>query len=218
MTRCPYVIQLSVLCVLSCFSYVALALRPYGLEPTRLLCPWDSPGKTMGVGNQSLLWESPPPRDWPTALASPALVGGFFTTSSTWEAPSSFTNNQKTVPRDSCKCRTLKLQTQIPKLTSRHNHLFPASEFSFPQIKSVHLHCKDVMKSNSWLRYNEGCKISQLKTIFKGTTSTMDILQNEQFHMSLTLTIVSKKENFSAFFYFIIDTCVSTQKWISHSH
>ena len=28
----------------------------------------------------------------------------------------------------------------------------------------------------------------------------MDILKNEQFYMPLTLTIVSKKENFSAFF------------------
>ena len=26
------------------------ALQPYGLQPTRLLCPWDSPGKNTGVG------------------------------------------------------------------------------------------------------------------------------------------------------------------------
>ena len=25
-------------------------LRPHGLEPTRLLCPWDSPGKKTGMG------------------------------------------------------------------------------------------------------------------------------------------------------------------------
>ena len=24
--------------------------RPHGLEPTRLLCPWDSPGQNTGVG------------------------------------------------------------------------------------------------------------------------------------------------------------------------
>ena len=29
-------------CVLSCFRQVRL-LKPYGLWPTRLLCPWDSP-------------------------------------------------------------------------------------------------------------------------------------------------------------------------------
>ena len=26
------------------------SLQPYGLYPTRLLCPWDSPGKNTGVG------------------------------------------------------------------------------------------------------------------------------------------------------------------------
>ena len=30
---------------------------PYGLRPTRLLCPWDSPGKNMGVGCHFLLQE-----------------------------------------------------------------------------------------------------------------------------------------------------------------
>ena len=28
---------------------------PHGLQPTRLLCPWDSPGKNTGVGSLSLL-------------------------------------------------------------------------------------------------------------------------------------------------------------------
>ena len=31
------------------------SLRPYGLQPTRLLCPWDSPGKNSGVGYHVLL-------------------------------------------------------------------------------------------------------------------------------------------------------------------
>ena len=30
-------------------------LRPHGLKPTRLLCPWDFPGKNMGVGCHFLL-------------------------------------------------------------------------------------------------------------------------------------------------------------------
>ena len=30
-------------------------LRPGGLLPARLLCPWDSPGKNTGVGCHSLL-------------------------------------------------------------------------------------------------------------------------------------------------------------------
>ena len=31
------------------------SLRPYGLQPARLLCPWDSPGKNSGVGCHALL-------------------------------------------------------------------------------------------------------------------------------------------------------------------
>ena len=31
-------------------SVVSVSLWPYGLSPTRLLCPWVSPGKNTGVG------------------------------------------------------------------------------------------------------------------------------------------------------------------------
>ena len=31
------------------------ALRPQGLQPTRLLCPWDFPGKSTGVGCHRLI-------------------------------------------------------------------------------------------------------------------------------------------------------------------
>ena len=31
------------------------SVRPHGLQPTRLLCPWDSPGKNNGVGCHFLL-------------------------------------------------------------------------------------------------------------------------------------------------------------------
>ena len=49
------VVNLPLICasmLLSCFSRV---LRPHGLQPTRLLCPWDSPGKNTGAGCHSLL-------------------------------------------------------------------------------------------------------------------------------------------------------------------
>ena len=51
------------------------------LYPSRLLCPWDSPGKNNWSG-----WPFPPPGDLPdpgiepTSLMSPALAGRFFTT------------------------------------------------------------------------------------------------------------------------------------------
>ena len=40
--------------VLSC-SVVSDSLRTHGLDPARLLCPWDSPGKNTRVGCHSLL-------------------------------------------------------------------------------------------------------------------------------------------------------------------
>ena len=55
-------------------------------ETARLLSSWDSPGKNTGVGS------GPPPGIVPdpgielTSLTSPALAGGFSTTSATWEA------------------------------------------------------------------------------------------------------------------------------------
>ena len=36
-------------------SVVSDSSRPHGLQPTRLLCPWDSPGKNTGVGCHFLL-------------------------------------------------------------------------------------------------------------------------------------------------------------------
>ena len=36
-------------------SFVSDTLQPYGLQPTRLLCPWDSPGKNTEMGSHSLL-------------------------------------------------------------------------------------------------------------------------------------------------------------------
>ena len=42
-------------CVCVSRSVVSNSLRPHGLEPTRLLWPWDSPGKNTGVGCHFLL-------------------------------------------------------------------------------------------------------------------------------------------------------------------
>ena len=36
-------------------SVVSDSLRPYGLWPARLLCPWNFPGKNTGVDCHSLL-------------------------------------------------------------------------------------------------------------------------------------------------------------------
>ena len=54
---------------------------PHGLEPTRLLCPWDFPGKSTGVGCHCLLQRVFPIQGVTLmSLESPALAGGFVTT------------------------------------------------------------------------------------------------------------------------------------------
>ena len=52
------------------------SLPPHGLQPARLLCPWDSPGKKTGVGCHFLLQGIIPTQ----GLNPPALAVGFFTT------------------------------------------------------------------------------------------------------------------------------------------
>ena len=42
------------MCVFNC-SVVFYSLRPHGLQPARLLCPWDFPGKDTGVSCHCLL-------------------------------------------------------------------------------------------------------------------------------------------------------------------
>ena len=42
-------------CAVRSRSVLFNSLQLHGLQPTRLLCPWDSPGKKTGVGSLSLL-------------------------------------------------------------------------------------------------------------------------------------------------------------------
>ena len=60
-------------------------LKREGRLCARLLCPWNFPGKDTGVGCHFLLQEIFPARGQ-MSHPSPALAGGFFTTSATWEA------------------------------------------------------------------------------------------------------------------------------------
>ena len=69
-------------------SVIPDSLRPHGRQPASLLCPWNFPGKSTGVGCYSLPQGILPLNLGmePASLASPALAGRFFTTRTTWEA------------------------------------------------------------------------------------------------------------------------------------
>ena len=53
-------------------SVTSDSLQPHGLQPARLLCPWDSPGKNTGEGCHALLQGIFQPRDR-TQVSNPGL-------------------------------------------------------------------------------------------------------------------------------------------------
>ncbi|CAI9165931.1 unnamed protein product [Rangifer tarandus platyrhynchus] len=58
------------------------------MQPARLLCPRDSPGKNTRVGCHALLQGIFPTQgSILRPFMSPSLTGRFFTISATWEAP-----------------------------------------------------------------------------------------------------------------------------------
>ena len=56
-------------CVVLSHSVVSDSLRPHGLQPSSLLCPWDSPGKNTGVGCHALFQ-----RIFPTQGSNPHFL------------------------------------------------------------------------------------------------------------------------------------------------
>ena len=74
-------------CVLSHFSQCLILVDPRDCSPPGSFCPWDSPSKSTGMGCHALL-QGIFPTQGSTCVShmSPALAGGFFTTSATWEA------------------------------------------------------------------------------------------------------------------------------------
>ena len=66
-------------------SVVSNSVQPYGLQPARLVCPWDSLGKNTEVGCHALpSWNLPAPEIKPTSLMSSPLADKFFNTSATY--------------------------------------------------------------------------------------------------------------------------------------
>ena len=62
------------------------SLWPHGLLPTRLLCPWDFPGKKTGVGCHFLLQRVFPTHNW-THVSCVSCIGRQILYHCTWEAP-----------------------------------------------------------------------------------------------------------------------------------
>ena len=67
-------------------SVVSDSLQPCGLQPARLLCPWDFPGKDTGVGCNALLQGTFPPRDGACVSCVSCIGWLILYHSATWEA------------------------------------------------------------------------------------------------------------------------------------
>ena len=77
--------MLTFVCAVS--SVMSDSLQPNGLQPARLLCPWDSPGKNTGVSCHALLQGIFQTQGLnPHLLHLPVLTSRFFTTNTTWKA------------------------------------------------------------------------------------------------------------------------------------
>ena len=79
-----------------------------------LLCPWNSLGKSIGVGCHALLQGILPFQGLNSSCMSPALAGRFFTTSAAWDAPT-------------CSCAIMKLLSfvNLCKLSKdTHTHIY----------------------------------------------------------------------------------------------
>ena len=63
-----------------CLSVMSNSLQPHGLQPAKLLCPWNFPGKNTGVGCHFPLRVIFPTQGQNSRCASAALAGGFFST------------------------------------------------------------------------------------------------------------------------------------------
>ena len=63
------------MCAVLSRSVVSDSSQPHGLQPTRLLCPWNSPGKNNGVCCRALFQGNLPNPE--IELKSPALQEDF---------------------------------------------------------------------------------------------------------------------------------------------
>ena len=100
--------------MLSHFSRVPLFVTLWTVA-TRLLSPWDSPGKNTGVGCHALPpGDLPDPGIEPKSLRFPALAGRLSTTSATWEAHARYLGTKEKTWDSHCLeiCKTRKINQQ----------------------------------------------------------------------------------------------------------
>ena len=115
------------------------SLQPHGLQPTRLLCPWDSPGKNTWVGCHFLPQGIFLTQGHNLCLTSPALAGGFFTTGATWEATCAVSSVKfsRSVMPDSLRHHGLQhARLPCPPTSGAYSNSCTLSQWCHPTISS----------------------------------------------------------------------------------
>ena len=107
-------------CVYACLVIQSDSLQPYRLQPARLLCPWDFPGKNTGVGCHFLLQGIFPTQGlnphlssllhWQAGVLFVCLFVCFLTTSATYKLEST-KKNQVGILKTKHTCTKLRIQT-----------------------------------------------------------------------------------------------------------
>ena len=122
-------------------SAVSDSSRPHGLKPTRLLCPWDSPGNNTGVGCHAL------------------LQGVFLTQGSNPSLPNRQVDSSPSELRGkphACHLLKLKVAGKVPG----HSWLLTGREHSSPH--PLQITAKYQLQTEIYFNY--GIKIGTIKT------------------------------------------------------
>ena len=125
--KSPSIYPISLIVVVSVANSYLTLLQPHELQPARLLCPWDFPGKNTEVGCQFLLQGIFPTQGSnPPLLPSSCVEGGFFTAEPLGNIPKSNFSHVLIRPLGYMEKKT----TQLNQIVSRIQKLIFGTDSS----------------------------------------------------------------------------------------
>ena len=155
----------------------------------RLLCPWNSPGKNTGVGCQALLQGIFPTQGSnPHLFMSPALPGGFFTASATWEAPHNGEGQSfQRIVLGKLDSHMQKNETEPLSYTTHKNHLKTLKirmyDLNQKTLRRKHRQQAPWHQSWGWLfEFDQKVNVSKAKISNRTAHKTKKFLQSKGNH------------------------------------
>ena len=164
--------------------------QPHGLQPTRLLGPWDFPGKSTGVGCHCLLWYFP--------LCIYKYFGIFFESLSVSQL-------SRSVVSDSLEHHGLQLARPpcpLPTLRASSNSC-PSSQWCHPTISSSVIpfsSCFQSFPASGSFPMSEFFASGGQSIGASASASILPVKIQDWFHLRLTGLISLQSKGFSRFF------------------